>query len=59
MWARLVGNHALAHPQVADAEDPSHREVVFGRMAAALRLDARPAREALAGLRIVEDRSGA
>ena len=54
----VIGDHALAHPQVASAHDPPDGEVAFGRVPAALRLDPRPASEALAGLRIVQDRVG-
>src|SRR5262249_39406032 len=52
----VVGDHALAHPHLAAAEDPAHAEVALRRMAAALRLDPRAAPEALARLRVVEDR---
>jgi hypothetical protein len=52
----VIGDHALAHPKVAAAQDPADGEVAFGRMPAALRLNPRPASEALAGLRVVQDR---
>jgi hypothetical protein len=38
------------------AQDPADGEVALGGVPAALRLDLRPASEALAGLRVVEDR---
>src|SRR5438270_519786 len=52
----VIGNHDLAHPKVAAAHDPTDAEVAFGGMPAALRLDPWPTSEALAGLRVVEDR---
>src|SRR5580704_570363 len=57
-WRAVVGDHDLAHPQVATAADPQHPEVAFSRVPAALRLDRRPAPEPLPGLRIVQDRVG-
>jgi amidohydrolase len=54
----VVADHDLADPQVAAAPDPQHAEVPLGRMPAALRLDLRPAPEALAGLRVVQDPVG-
>jgi amidohydrolase len=54
----VVADHDLAGPQVAAAPDPQHAEVPFGRVPAALRLDLRPADEALAGLRVVQDPVG-
>jgi len=35
----VIGDHALAHPQVAAAQDPADGEVAFGRVPAALCLD--------------------
>src|SRR5450755_2363378 len=35
----VIGDHALAHPNVAAAQDPADGEVAFGRVPAALRLD--------------------
>jgi hypothetical protein len=52
----VVADHALAHPEVASARDPADREVALGRVRAPLRLDLRPAAEALPRLRVVEDR---
>src|SRR6202042_2922286 len=52
----VIGDHALAHPQVAAALNPADGEVAFGRVPAALRLDLVPASEALTGLRVVQDR---
>ena len=52
----VIGKHALAHPKDAAAQDPADGEVAFGRIPAALRLDPRPTSEALAGLRVVQDR---
>jgi hypothetical protein len=54
----VIGDHALADPEVAASLDAADGEVAFGGMAAALRLDLGPVAEALAGLRIVEDRIG-
>src|SRR5712675_2364627 len=47
--------HWLTH-RVATAQDPQDGEVAFGRVPAALRLNPRPAPEALPGLRVVQDR---
>jgi len=54
----VIGDHDLAHPQVAAAPDTHDGEVAFGRVPAALRLDLRPAPVALPGLRVVQDRVG-
>jgi hypothetical protein len=54
----VIGDHALADPKVAATPDPQDPEVALGRVPAALRLDLRPAPEALAGLRIVQYRVG-
>ena len=35
----VIGDHALARPKSAAAQDPADREVAFGRVPAALRLD--------------------
>lgn len=52
----VIGDHALAHPKIAAAQDPADCEVAFGRVSATLRLDPGPAPEALPRLRIVQDR---
>src|SRR5947209_5980240 len=51
----VVGDGALADPEIPAAADPADREVPVGRMAAALGADGVPPAEALTGLRIVQD----
>src|SRR5206468_1536537 len=53
----VVGDHALADPEPPGALNPAHGEVTLGGVAAALRLNPRPTAEALARLRVVEDRA--
>src|SRR3954451_24369586 len=52
----VVGDDALTDPQVPGPADPADGEVPIRRMTAALRTDGVAPTEALAGLRIVQDR---
>jgi len=52
----VVGDHAFTDPQIPSTADPADGKVPLRRVAAALRLDLCAATEALAGLRIIQNR---
>src|SRR5260370_27101645 len=54
----IIGDDALADPQIPDAADPADREMPFCRVTAALCLDIAAAAETLTRLRVVQDRVG-
>ena len=54
----VIGDDALADPQIPDAADPADREMPLCRVTAALCLDIGPTAETLTRLRVVQDRVG-